>query len=133
MVGVEEPIISKPNNKINYTRSIWFQDIIDFLYKHNITIFTKDFFNITSQRKNDRYIMKEMVQLNLPKKSLIKINSCRMYLQVFHLSDMIEPDGKRFRIKYIIGKKILQPKSSYMWQNQSNPSPSAWKRWKKII
>ena len=67
MVGVEEPIISKPNNKINYTRSICFQDIIDFLYKHNITIFTKDFFNITSQRKNDRYIMKEMVQLNLPK------------------------------------------------------------------
>ena len=36
--GVEESILIKPNNRINYTSSIWFQDKIDFLYKHNITI-----------------------------------------------------------------------------------------------
>ena len=63
----------------------------------------KDFFNITSQRKNDKYIMEKILHLNLSKSSLIHINSCRIYLQVFHLSDMIELDGKKFRKECITG------------------------------
>ena len=38
-----------------------------------------------------------MEEVNLSKTLLIQINSCRIYLYVFHLSDMIEPDGKEFR------------------------------------
>ena len=52
--GVEEPLLAKPNKQIKYTSSVWFQDIIDFLYRHNIPIFTKEFLNIKSQRKNDK-------------------------------------------------------------------------------
>ena len=39
-VGVGEPLLAKPNKQINYTSNVWFQDIIDFLYEHNISIFT---------------------------------------------------------------------------------------------
>ena len=49
--GVEEPLLAKPTKLINYTRNIWFQDIIDFLYKHNISIFIKEFLTNKSQRK----------------------------------------------------------------------------------
>ena len=92
--GVERLLLAKPTKLINYTSSIWFQDIIDFLYKHNISIFTKDFLTIKSQRKNDKCIMKEILQLNLSKAQLIQINACRIYPQVFHLSDMLDPNGK---------------------------------------
>ena len=93
-VGVEEPLLAKTTKLINYTSSIWYQDIIDFLYKHNISIFTKDFLTIKSQQKNDKCIMKEILQLNLSKAQLIQINACRIYPQVFHLSDMLDPNGK---------------------------------------
>ena len=94
MAGVKEPLLAKSNKQINYTSSGWFQDIIDFLYKHNISIFTKEFINIKSQRKNDKYIMGEILQLHLSNTSLIQINSCRIYLEVLYLSDMIDPNGK---------------------------------------
>ena len=77
--------------------------------------------------------MEVILQLNLPKRSLIKINSCRIYKQVFRLGDMIKLDGKLVRTKGITGKKLLQPKSSYSWPNQPIPSPRAWQFWKKII
>ena len=48
-----------------------------------------------------------------------------MYLQVFHLIDMIELNGRLFKTEYITGKKLLKPKSSYRWMNQPNPSPRA--------
>ena len=105
--GVEEPLLAKPNKQISYTSSVWFQDIIDFLYKHNITIFTKKILNITSQRKKDKCIMKEILQLNLSKTSLIQINSCRIYLKVFHLSDMIDLNGKN------VGQSISQERNQH--------------------
>ena len=85
-----------------------FKDIIEFLHKHNITIFTKGFFKITSQRTNDKCIIEEILQLNLSQKLLIKINSCRIYLQVFHLSEMVELNGKLFRTECITGEKITK-------------------------
>ena len=36
---IEEPLLAKLNKLINYTSSIWFQDVIDFIYKHSISIF----------------------------------------------------------------------------------------------
>ena len=101
--GVEEPLLAKSNKQKNCTRSVWFQDIIDFLHKHNIIIFTKEFHNITSQRQNDKCIMEEILQLNFSKTSLIQIKSCRKYIKLFHLSDMIYLNGKQFRIEYITG------------------------------
>lgn len=70
--GVEELILAKPNNKINYTSSVCFQDIVAFRHNNNITIFIKDYFNITSQRINDKCVMEETLQLNLSQTSLIK-------------------------------------------------------------
>ena len=131
--GVEEQLLEKSNKHINSTSSVWFQDIIDFLYKHNISIFTKKILNIKSQRKYDKCIMGEVLQLQLSKTLLIQLNSCRIYLHVFHLSDMIEPSGKQFRTEYITGTKSTKQTSSYRWPNQMKPSPTAWKLWRKTI
>ena len=124
-VGVEEPLLAKTTKLINYTSSIWYQDIIDFLYKHNISIFIKDFLTIKSQQKNDKCIMKEILQLNLSKAQLIQINSCRLYLHVFHLSDMLDPNSKQVIQNFIKGIKPVKQTSSYRWPNQLKPSTNA--------
>ena len=69
--------------------------------------------------------MEEILQLNLSKTSLIKINSCRI--------DMIDPNRKQFRTEYITGTKPTQQISSYRWPNQIKPSPNAWKLWRNTI
>ena len=51
--------------------------------------------------------MKEILQLNLSKTTLIQINACRIYLKVFHLSDMIDPNGKK------IGQSISQERNQH--------------------
>ena len=123
--GVEEPLLAKQNTFINYTSSIWFQDSTDFIYKHNISIFTKDLRTINSQRKNDKCIMKKILQLHISKAQLIQINSYRQYLQVFHLSDMLDPNGKQLIKNFIKGIKPIKQTSSYRCPNQLKPSTNA--------
>ena len=103
--GVEDSILTKPNNLINYTNSIWFQDVTEFIYKHNISIFTKAFISTKGQRKDDKCMMQEIIKLHLPKTSLIQLNSCRIYLNISHLSDMLDPNGKQIEQNYMIGTK----------------------------
>ena len=122
-------ILTKPNNLINYTSSIWFQDIIDFIYKHNISIVTKDFISTKGQRQNDKCIMKEILKLHLPKISLIQINSCRIYLNISHLSDMLDPNGKQIEHNYMIGTKSTKQHSTFKWPHQLKLSKTAWKLW----
>ena len=44
--------------------------------------------------KSEKCIMEEILQLNPSNNSPIQINSCRIYLKVFHLCDMIDPNEK---------------------------------------
>ena len=60
----------------------------------SIKILTKDYFNVTSQRGNDKRIMKECQKLDLSKGEITQINTCRLFLQVLHLNDISAPGGK---------------------------------------
>ena len=77
--------------------------------------------------------MGEVLQLQLSKTSPMQLNSCRIYLQVFHISDMIEPNGKKFKKEYITGTKSTKQTSSYKRPNQIKLSLTTWKLWIKTI
>ena len=63
------------------------------MYEQEIKIITKDYYNCTPQRKNDKNIIKGILQLKLTKQELLQIDACRIYLKVAYLSDMVTPDG----------------------------------------
>ena len=54
----------------------------------------EQFFTPKDQRENDKCIMNELIKLDLTKTEMIKLNACRMYLQVLQLRDIETPDGK---------------------------------------
>ena len=66
-----------------------------------------------ANEKNDKCIMKKILHLNLSKSQLIQINSYRIYLQEFHLSDMLDPNGKQVIQNFIKGIKLDKQTSSY--------------------
>ena len=61
--------------------------------------------SIEIQRRNDKYIMDEVLQSNLPKSKIIQVNACRLYLQIIYLSDIINPDSKTVNYTYYSGKR----------------------------
>ena len=89
--GITGQILSNPSMKVNYINSIWFNDLIQFMAKSHISIYTNDFLTVNLQRNNDRSIMSEINNLNLPKQQKIQLNACRLYLQVPTLSDIVNP------------------------------------------
>ena len=122
--GLIGQILSNPTDKTSYVSSVWFQDIITFLFKNNIHVITYQFFTIKFQRINDRCIMYELIQLiqlNVTKTELIKLNACRMYLQVLLLSDITTPNGKTIIMQFLRRKKPKYPRSTFNWPNQDFP------------
>ena len=92
--GLTGQILSNPSTKVNYINSIWFSDLIQFMAESHITIYTTDFLTVNLQRNNDRSIMSEINNLNLPKQQKIQLNACRLYLQVATRSYIVDPDGR---------------------------------------
>ena len=99
----------------------------------HISIYTTDFLTVNLQRNNDRSIMSEINNLNLPKQQKIQLNACRLYLQVATLSDIVNPDGRTIDQHFLAVITPIQPKSTIRWPNQHLPSHQACKLWKKII
>ena len=106
-------ILSNPTDQTLYVSSVWFQDIITFMFKNNIHINTYQYFTLKAQRINDRCIMYDLIQLKLTTTELIQLNACRMYLQVSLLSDIKTPNRKKIMIQFLRGKKTTYPRSTF--------------------
>ena len=85
------------------------------------------------QRNNDKCIMDEILSSHLTKHKLIRLNACRLYLQITHLSDMTEGDGKTINKNVLTGPKPKYPRFVFKWPNQPSPSKQAWKIWNKYV
>ena len=77
-------------------------------------------FNI--QRRNDKYITDELTRELFSIKQLIHLNTCRFYLSVIHLSDIVNPDGISVNHNFLIGIKHVYPSSKLKFPNQNYPS-----------
>ena len=77
--------------------------------------------------------MSEIDNLNLPKQQNIQLNTCRLYLQVATLNDIVNPDGRTIDQHFLEVTKPIQPKSTIRWPNQPLPSNQTCKLWKKTI
>jgi hypothetical protein len=61
------------------------------------------------------------------------INRCRMYLQVFYLSDVTDIAGHYIEPRVIKGKRDDMRSSKWEWPIQQRPPTAAWKVWNKVI
>ena len=87
-------------------------------------------FNI--QRRNDKYIMNELMRELFSIKTFIHLNACQIYLNIIHFSDIVYPDGKTINHNFLIGIKPTDPSSKFELPNQKYPSIKAWKMWNSI-
>ena len=129
--GLTGQILSNLTHQTSYISCVWFQDIINFLFKYNIHDTIYQFLTIKVQRMNDRCIMFELIQLQLTTEKLRQLNVCRLYLHISLLNDVITPNGKIIMIQFLRGMQPNYQRSIFYWPNQDIPSKSAYIRWFK--
>ena len=112
----------------------WIVNTWRFMSEHNIRINTK-IPNIPLARENDCNIMKKIIGNSRFTKDDIKIiNKCRLYLQVFNLSDITTEDGLRIRDSDWNGvRKPQNTNSNITWPHWNRPSSTMWKTWQAAL
>lgn len=125
--GTSKQVLVYPNTDMKNVNSIWFQDLIEIMSKYKIIIITEQFISLQMQQCNDKFIMDEVLRLNLFKQDKIKINACWLYLQITHISDITSADGKMIKVNFLTCPKSKSPFSVFRWPQQSNSSKGAGK------
>ena len=122
-----------PNQRFSYVSSIWFNNLLQFMTKNKITIVFANTLQFNIQRQNDKCIMDELTRGSSSHKQLIQINAYRLYLNIIHLSNTVNPDGITVNSNSLIGCKLDYPSSKLKWQHPKYPSAKAWKLWNTTI
>ena len=111
----------------------WIKDVWRYAEENNLTIYDEVTKDIEYEREGDVFLMEEIVHSNKFKRNeLIKINICRLHLQVMLLSDIVDGYGENIT-NTITTQKDKVRKSPYGWPEQPRPGPTIRRWWRKAI
>ncbi len=82
--------------------------------------------------ENDWMLMDKAIREGFTTQDLQGINMCRMYLQVFTLSDITTAKGDCL-LPEISHDRHLQRSSPLVWPNIPNPPERFWRMWRRFL
>jgi len=132
--GVPDIIYNHPHHKYSIlTTASWVTSIWSFT-SHMQMNFSGWEHKLRLQRHNDRFIMASFTDSGYSGYQLRTLNRCRMYLEAFTLSDIVDGDGKKISENYLNGIKDTARQSTLGWREKtSRPSINDWYAWKQAI
>ncbi len=134
-IGVNGPIFHLPYDKFRpviLTKS-WVQHSWEFASSQGI-LFDEATAEVPSNRRNDRSIMQVIINLpGIRDHELEKFNICRMYLQVFHLSEIVTGDGEYISENAWSGNRSKNKSTSISWPQWGKPKKSYWTIWRRLL
>jgi hypothetical protein len=113
---------------LNWIRECWI-----FLKLCDVTIQTTGTWKPLRGRKGDVALMEVFANNFFTAKEMKDINRCRIYLQVFYLSDVTDITGHHIEAWVIKGKRDGTRSSMWEWPIHQRPPTAAWKVWNKAI
>ena len=84
-------------------------------------------------RSNDKAIMDFFVPTLSDRGVLRILNHCRLYLEIFWLSEVLDAKGDRIDPSILNGAHSTTVHTRSTWPRQGKPSPAAWKVWKSTL
>ncbi len=136
--GIRNPILSDtqpcvwiPDRWISHLRNIMHTQRIKIVY---------DAWTVQPLRHNDRFLMEDIIELNLPRNKLEQLNACRMYLQVTTLAEVTDHTGQNILPQAISSAGNDTPRglqnisySTLQWPQIAIPSAACWRLWTRTI
>jgi hypothetical protein len=113
----------------NWTTAIW-----DSLHTCKASVAINSDWIPQPARIGDMTIMEELMGSTLKNKIyLAEINRCRVYLQVFFLSDIVNIQGDTIEEWAINSGRSNARHSSWHWPIQQKPPRTMWNKWKAAL
>jgi hypothetical protein len=86
-------------------------------------------------REGDFYIIEGLIALDvLSPAELLRVNYCRLYLQVYQASDVVSPDGATLHKGLFSGTLQHRPHvPSGIFPRQARPDTSSWIQWRRAL
>ena len=134
-IGRNVPILSSDYNKFiptNLTRS-WIQSTWKFMSDNNIKMEDKTPF-MPKQREGDQEIMEIFGKHQHLHNVLWQLNRCRIYLRAFHLSDIVEANGRAITVAaWTVQRTSSCHGNSAKWPEWGRPSKDDIKTWQMTL
>ena len=110
----------------------WFKSIQTFLTTIHFSLDIPNLYCPRSLRIHDRAIM-SLPQAQFSNGDLVRINRCRLFLQVHMLSEISTTDGTKLLPSIWRGQQPTCSTSKLLWPRQQRPSSSSWRAWRKFL
>jgi hypothetical protein len=133
-VGSSTLFLNLPHHSYaKWIESGWLPSIWQFLNRANLRFFIRKADVPNIQRAHDIALMDFFISLKYKPAALKTLNSCRLYLQVIFLSDIVTASGIEIEEDIKLGKHMIDRKSHLQWPTQQRPPAQAWKQWMEAI
>jgi hypothetical protein len=111
----------------------WLTSIWKLTNQLQILVEVEKHWTLLPARTNDRFLMDQIIKYNFSPLQLRHINYCRLFLQVFLLSDFTTADGQKILPYIIKGFQPVDRKSGLHWPRQELPPEQAWAPWRLAL
>ena len=118
----------------NHFTTSWLKSVLAFVDFHNLSFSESVTGEHTLKREQDQFIMFKVIQLDrYTKRQLSRINTCRLYLQSYSLSDISTGDGPRFTKEAWLCQRDSLRRTNIVWSYQPRPHAASCALWKQAI
>jgi hypothetical protein len=107
----------------------WITECWRYMLLCKATVAITELWSPTKARQGDTALMDEFLKQDMMDSQVKDINRCRIYLQVFHVSDITDLAGNTIKEWAKRGKHQSNRTSKWNWLVQQIPPAGAWKNW----
>jgi len=111
----------------------WLTSIWELLDRVQFTIDMRRAWTPSAQRQGDAALMTMFISSGYKGGDLAQLNRCRVYHQVFFLSDVATADGTRIEDRYRQPERNRERLSQWKWPAQGQPDDKAWELWREAL
>jgi hypothetical protein len=133
LLGTTRSILSDPTQNISYVPGTWMQALCGFLRLVDCQLHWDDMYTVQLRRTGDESIMEHAVKIGFSAAELIRVQRCRIFLQVECISDITTADGLRLDPNLNNETPSVASSSTRLWPRQTLPGPTSWSTWRKLL
>lgn len=129
ILGMPTLFLNLDPNKFIWMDKGWLTSLWEFIYAADLQIHYPEQWLPTQSRENVIFLMEWLLTKNLKANEIRLLNSCRLYLQVVTLSDIVSANGLYILPEIKAGKTLADRQSNWDWPIQGRPTTVAWSLW----
>ena len=134
LVGSTKLALNLPYSKYaGWIESSWLTSVWAFLDRTSFAVDIRRAWTPPPQRAGDVALMTFFIESGYTKRDLVLLNQCRIYHQLFFLSDIATADGRRIEEIYKTSERNTARQSQWKWPRQGKPAKTTWTLWRNAL